>query len=45
MFRTRDRSGDAVNYIDQLLALGDTPAKKYRTKEDEEFARLWDNAL
>jgi len=45
LFRTRDRSGDAVNYIDQLLALGDTPAKKHRTKEDEEFARLWENAL
>jgi len=45
LFRTRDRAGNPVNYIDQLLALGDTPAKKYRTKEDEEFARLWDNAL
>ena len=45
MFRTKDRSGDAVNYIDQLLALGDAPTQKHRTKEDEEFAKLWENAL
>lgn len=44
IFRTRNTNGEA-NYIDQLLALGETTQQSNKSKYDIEFDRLFEEAL